>query len=237
MRSVPGGRGVVIGTKEDFSDAVYPPHPTVANRLLGVLCPFASRSGDVNLFREVFFMKNQNNLNKLKLVAVLAMLAALSIISGKFLGINVGEFMRFSLENMPIILAGMAFGPMAGLTVGILSDLVGCVMMGWTPIPWVTVGAGAIGALAGGVSLLMRKSRLPSVLITAVSVFVAHFVGSVLIKTIGLSAFYALPYVTLMLWRMLNYAVVGVIDGAIVHLLLKNKGIIMHINEIGGKRE
>ena len=181
--------------------------------------------------------KRRKSLNNLKLVAVFAMLSAISIISGKYLGINAGQFMRFSLENMPIILAGMAFGPLWGAIVGVVADLVGCVMMGWMPIPWVTVGAGVIGALSGGVYLLMKKTRLPSSIITAVSVFAAHFVGSVLIKTIGLSGFYAMPYLPLMLWRVLNYAIVGAIDGALVHILLNNKGIKMQIKDIGGKAE
>lgn len=178
-------------------------------------------------------MKKQNN--KLKMIVALAMLSAISIICGKYLGINAGEFMRFSLENMPIILAGMAFGPLAGGAVGLLSDLVGCVMVGWVPIPWVSVGACLIGVLSGAVSLMLKKTTLPSPIITLITIFSAHFVGSVLIKTIGLAAIYSMPYPMLMLWRILNYAIVGTIDGIIVHILLNNKGIKQQIKEIGGK--
>lgn len=180
-------------------------------------------------------MKKQ--LNNLKLVATLAMLAAISIVAGKYLGINVGEFMRFSLENMPIILAGMAFGPVAGVAVGVVADLVGCLMVGWTPIPWVTVGAALIGGLSGGISLLLKKTSLPSPAVSAIVVFGSHLLGSVLIKTIGLADFQGVPYLALLGWRGLNYLVVGIIDGVIVHLLLNNKGIKMEINKIRGKEE
>ena len=54
-------------------------------------------------------------------------------------------------------------------------------------------------------------------------------------KTIGLAAIYSMPYPLLMLWRLLNYAIVGTIDGIIVHVLLSNKGIKQQIKEIGGK--
>ena len=177
----------------------------------------------------------EKRLKNIKFVAVLASLAAISIISGKYLGINVGDFMRFSLENMPIIFAGIAFGPVAGAVVGIVADLVGCVMVGWVPIPWVTVGAAAIGAVSGGVSLLLAKTPLPSWLKNVIILSSAHFVGSVLIKTIGLADFYHIPYTILMLWRILNYLIVGIIDGVIIHILMKNKGIRLQIKEIGGK--
>ncbi len=177
----------------------------------------------------------EKRLKNIKFIAALAMLSAISIIAGKYLGINSGDFMRFSLENMPIIFAGMAFGPIAGAIVGVVADLIGCVLMGWMPIPWVTVGAALIGAISGAISLLMKKTALPSLFVTAVSVFCAHLIGSVLIKTIGLSAFYDMPYRVLLPWRALNYLVVGALDGAIVHILMKNKGIRMQIKEIGGK--
>lgn len=177
----------------------------------------------------------EKRLKNLKLVATLAMLSAISIICGKYLAINGGNFMRFSLENMPIIFAGMAFGPIAGAVVGVVADLIGCVLMGWVPIPWVTVGAAFIGIIAGVANPLMKKYKVPAWLITTIVVFCAHLIGSVLIKTIGLSSFYNMQYSPLLLWRLLNYLVVGIIDGFVVHFLLKNKAIKMQLKKIGGK--
>ena len=53
MRLVPSGRGVVTWTKEDFSDAVYLSHPTVA--ILGYLRPFALSLRGTGCAEEVFF--------------------------------------------------------------------------------------------------------------------------------------------------------------------------------------
>ena len=47
--------------------------------------------------------KNQKQNISLKMTAALAMLVAISIILGKYLAISVGEVLRFSLENLPII--------------------------------------------------------------------------------------------------------------------------------------
>ncbi len=172
----------------------------------------------------------------LKITVILAMLSALSIICGKYLAIRGGDIMRFSLENMPIIFAGMAFGPIAGGLVGAVSDLVGCVMVGYTINPIVTLGAAAIGIVAGTIPLLLKKRELDTRLVNAITVAFAHILGSVIIKTLGLAAYYDMPFTVLLLWRVLNYAIVGAVDGIVVHILLNNKGIKMQLNALGGEK-
>ena len=58
-------------------------------------------------------MKNQASKkhlgSNLRLLAVSAFLAALSIVCGKYLALPVGNVLRFSFENLPILLAGMMF--------------------------------------------------------------------------------------------------------------------------------
>ncbi len=60
-------------------------------------------------------MKNKTSKKRLsgnlQLLAVSAFLAALSIICGKYLALSLGNVLRFSFENLPIVLAGVAFGP------------------------------------------------------------------------------------------------------------------------------
>ena len=169
-----------------------------------------------------------------KLMAILAILTATSIVAGKYLGIDAGEYMRFSLENMPIIFAGLAFGPIPGAIVGISADLIGCAIKGWAPIPWVTVGAAMIGLVSGLMPILLKKAKLPLPLLVAVTVASTHIIGSLLIKSIGLSAFYGTPYHTILLWRVTNYIVVGLADGATLYTLLKNKEIKKRISAIKG---
>ena len=179
--------------------------------------------------------KNQNY--SLKVTVILAMLVAISIVSGKYLAIRGGDIMRFSLENMPIIFAGMAFGPVAGGAVGLVADLVGCIMVGYTINPIVALGAATIGIISGIASRLLKKTKLDSRFITVITVAAAHIVGSIIIKTFGLASYYDIPFPVLLLWRILNYLIVGTLDGVILHILLNNKGIRMHIKEIGGKEE
>lgn len=165
------------------------------------------------------------SLKSTKVLVSLAVLVAISIVLGKYLAIGIGEVLRFSMENLPVLFAGIAFGPVAGALVGAVADLIGCLMVGFTINPVVTVGAAVIGAVGGLVPLILSKRIKGERLIIAITVSLAHLIGSVLIKTFGLSAYYDMPFIILMLWRLLNYTVVGGIEGVLLYTLFNSKGI------------
>ena len=179
--------------------------------------------------------KNTNHRKKvifgsLKVMVAAALLAAMSIVCGKYLKIPVGDIMRFSFENLPILLAGMAFGSAVGVITGVLADLVGCLMVGYAINPIVTLGAAAIGLLGGLVYKLCVK--LPLIIRTLVTVVSAHLVGSVVIKTFGLAKFYSIPFFELMLWRTLNYVIVAALEFVIIYFVMKNKAVNSAIDSL-----
>ena len=156
-----------------------------------------------------------------------AILAAMSIILGKFLQIPnpFQDFIRLSFENLPIILGGIALGPVAGAMIGVVADLIGCVAYGYTVNPIITLGAAAIGAIAGIVSnYIVKKPLSLKVILSAVP---AHLIGSVLIKSFGLASWYLAKYelgmMEFILWRLLNYALVATAECVILYILLKNR--------------
>ncbi len=159
----------------------------------------------------------------LKILTVSAMLSALSIVFGKFLAFNVGEVLRFSFENLPIIFAAYALGPIAGMAVGAVADLVGCVLVGYAINPLVTLGAVLIGGVSGICFTLLKRLRAPLWAQASFGVTLGHLVGSVVVKTVGLSAFYAMALGVLILSRLLNYSIIGIAEGLILFLLFKNK--------------
>ena len=75
-----------------------------------------------------------------------ALLAALSIVLGKYLSISTPLF-RLSFENLPILMAGIFLGPLAGGIVGGVADLLGCVLVGYTINPIITLGGILVGVL------------------------------------------------------------------------------------------
>jgi ECF transporter S component (folate family) len=156
-------------------------------------------------------------------LACSALFVALSIVCGKYLAIPFGNILRFSFENLPIILSGVLFGPIAAAVVGALADILGCILVGYSINPLVTAGAISIGVISGAVYRIMKKA--PSALKLALSVAAAHVVGSVVIKTFGLAAWYDIPTLELMLWRLLNYVIVGTLEFIILYAVLKVKAI------------
>ena len=163
------------------------------------------------------------NARHLRVMIAAALLTALSIVCGKYLAIRGGDILRFSFENLPILLAGIAFGPAVGALTGAVADLVGCLLVGYAINPIVTVGAISIGLFGGLFFRWFRK--MPLLVRTLLTVLIAHLIGSIGIKTLGLSVFYSIPLWELFLWRALNYLLVGGVEAALLWTLLKNKGV------------
>ncbi len=173
-----------------------------------------------------------------------AFLAALSIVFGKYLAFPQGNdaILRFSFENLPIIMAGMVFGPAVGVAVGVAADLIGCLLVGYSINPLIMLGAAAIGLVSGLSYYVCGKiNGCPYALKIMLSVFLAHTVGSVLIKSFALarfptSVYYGMPIPVLLLWRLLNYAIIGTLEGFLLWYLLKNKLLTAQINSILRKK-
>lgn len=149
-----------------------------------------------------------------------ALLAALSILLGKFLQIPTGlPYLRVSFENLPLLLCGYAYGPLCGALTAACADLVGCMLYGYTPIPLITAGGVCIGVLSGlfGLRGAVHPPRL------WLSVSAAHLCGSVLLKTVALASVYAMPFPLLLLIRAGLYLCTGGIEFLILYLLLKRK--------------
>ena len=165
-----------------------------------------------------------------KIPVTLSALAAIGIILGKFLAFNVTDFMRFSLENITILFSGIVFGPALGAAVGIVQDLVGCLAVGYAINPLITLGCACVGAISGALFRLSKKA--PFGVRIAASTLLAHLFGSVLVKSLGLSLVYDLPFGITVAWRLLNYAIVGAVEVILLCFLLKSKQLLTQINKI-----
>lgn len=156
---------------------------------------------------------------KTRTLVISALLAALSILCGKYFAFNTG-FLRVSFENLPLILAGILFGPLTGAAVGAVADMVGCVMVGYSINPIITVGAASIGFVAGMAWKLNERHTPTLRLLLAVGL--AHLTGSLVIKSIGLYVFYHFA-VSILLLRIPNYILVGGLEFLVLRLLLSNQ--------------
>ncbi len=161
-------------------------------------------------------------LGNLRILCAAALLIALSVVLGKYLAVSTPLF-RFSLENLPIIMAGLFFGPVIGGLVGIIADLIGCVVMSYTLNPLITAGAALMGILPGLIARISTRGDRPlRPLAVCLSVAAAHVLGSMTVKTVGLAIFAHAPVRTL-LWRIPLYIVIGGVECALLLLLTRNK--------------
>ena len=71
-------------------------------------------------------MKNESRISVRTLTAM-ALLIAMSIVFSRVLSISTG-FVRFNLGSLPVLLAGILFGPWAGFVVGMVADIIGGVL-------------------------------------------------------------------------------------------------------------
>ena len=164
-----------------------------------------------------------------RVMVICAMLIAISII-GKSFRIPQGEaVIRVSFENLPIIMSGIFFGPFIGATVGLCADLIGCIVTSQAPIPFITVGVMAVGFVSGFVYQNLPKAKLlPRV---AFSTGLAHLIGNVIIKTAVL--YHAFPAMRpTLIFRPITYAIITVIEGALIYLLLSNKAFAEQVRKL-----
>ena len=169
-------------------------------------------------------------LRSVKTLVICALFTALSIIFGKFLNIPVGETIRFSFENTPLFLSGILFGPIISGMVAFVSDILGSILRGYAINPVITLGA--VFTSVTGAFLFKLFKNLPVFLRLFLSVSIAHILGSVIIKTIGLSLYTGTSFMVLLPMRAINYSIMIIIDTLVLFFLLKNRSFkkILELN-------
>ncbi len=154
---------------------------------------------------------------------ILCFAALLCAMSGIFKLISTSsDTLRISFENFPIIFGGISFGPVIGGVIGIVSDLLGCLMRGYAINPLLTICSALVGVFAGLMVMLFKKVKSVSVFVTS---FVCHMICNVLIKTPILVSMFGTPYGALIVTRIYTYIPTALVEGLIIAILYKNKAV------------
>ncbi len=157
-----------------------------------------------------------------RILCAAGLLAAIAIVLNR-LSIPITFTLRFGFGNLPILMAGIFFGPVIGGAVGVVSDLMGCVLRGDPINPIITLGAALVGVASGLlVRLATRRGRPLKPLTICLSVMLGHITGSLVVKSIGMAIYYGTPLPSL-LWRIPLYIVTGAVEAVILVLLFRNK--------------
>lgn len=155
-----------------------------------------------------------------KMLVTLGLLTAVSIVLTRFCVIYLTETLRISFGNIPIIMAGIIFGPVAGALTGLAADLVGAVFLsglGWYPP--LTLTAIVMGIIPGLMRrLVVNKLSFPrTVSITVLS----NLIGTIIWSTLCLHWMYSSPFLALLPVRLPFYICIAVMEAIIIFVLFK----------------
>jgi len=141
-------------------------------------------------------------------LAVCAMLTALGVLLGGMLKIPAVLFGSYSLKIgfgvLPVILAGVLYGPAYGGIVGGLTDFLQAQLFpAGAYMPWFTIIGILFGLIPGLFFMKRQKPTFPRLLL---AIAVGQIIGSVICNSFLLMALYGLP-VEVMIPRLINQAV------------------------------
>ena len=120
---------------------------------------------------------------------------------------------------MPILLAGLWFGPLAGALVGTLADFLGTLLFptAGAYFPPLTVAFLLIGLTAGLLSRVVKVKQ--PLLRIALIVIPSELIGSYLFKSFALSFLVGAPFSVLLASRALPVGIVMIVNTMLVALL------------------
>ena len=171
-------------------------------------------------------MQKRNRIST-KTLAYCAMLTALSVVFARLIGLMPSESVRFSLEAVPIFLAGMLFGPLMGGCVGFAADFVGCLFSPFGYNPIFCIPPILYGVFAGLMRPLLRKRV--SLWRLAIAFLLPVVLGSLLYQSAALAYMYYKDgpffqgFVYYLSTRALQFAVTTAVDVVAIYLIFKAK--------------
>lgn len=162
-----------------------------------------------------------------KNLAYCALLAALSVVLARLIIPMPNVTTRFSIEAVPIFLAGMLFGPMAGGLVGFSADLVGCLFSGYGYNPLFCLPPILYGVFGGVFRRYLSENA--SLLRLSTAFLPPVVIGSILWQSAALSFVYnskgsfQASLIYFLSTRTVQFAVTLVLDVLIIYLLMRTK--------------
>ena len=162
-----------------------------------------------------------------KAMTYCALLAALSVVLSRLFGMMPDETSRFSIESVPIFLAGLLFGPIPGALVGFTADFVGCLFgpFGYNPI--FCIPPILYGLFAGVFQAWLRKGvSIPRL---AVSFAFPVVFGSILYQSATLAFVYnskgnfQASFLYFLATRSVQFVVTMILDVIIIYVLFRSK--------------
>ena len=170
---------------------------------------------------------NPKQAMSVRVLAGCALLTALSVVLSRLMSLIPNELTRFSIEAVPLFIAGLLFGPIPGAMAGFAADFIGCLFSPYGYNPIFCVPPILYGLCAGlfRPMLARRGLTLPRI---ALAFLPAITLGSILWQSFALAFVYGGDaktafFLTKLASRSIQLGVTFVIDVAVVWLLYRSK--------------
>lgn len=167
--------------------------------------------GGNSMSKNASSIKKKISLNKL---VILAMLVAIEIILSRFLSIAQWN-MKFSFAFIPVVIAGILYGPIAGGLVGGISDFIGAILFPIGPyFPGFTFTAILIGVVYS--LFLYKKQTIVRIISSAV---IVNVVLSLLVNSAWIALTSGSNYFAMIISRGVQCAIMTVASVAVISLI------------------
>ena len=166
-------------------------------------------------------------------IAMYGMLTAVSVVLSRFCVIYLTESIRIEFGNLPILLAGILGGPLAGAVVGGMADVVGgCFLSSSVYFPPLTLTPMLVGFFAGllGRTLLQRPTVWKALLLTGLT----NTAGKFLWTTLCLYLLYGTPLPALLAARAPLCILMAILEGLVIYKLIKGRYFERYIQRRDG---
>ena len=150
-------------------------------------------------------------------LTVLGVLIALEIVIAQFVTFRPSQSIKLSLDFLPIVIAGILFGPVPAMIVSILADILGAFVFPVGPyFPGLTVTAALTGLLYG--ALLHESQSMPRI---AVAVGMQQWILSLLLNSFWLSVLYEWPYLPTLIGRVAQCGIMTAVQLVFIPIIAK----------------
>lgn len=160
-----------------------------------------------------------------RMLVSMAMLTALSVVLARFIIPMPNVTTRYSIEQVPIVIAGILFGPFAGAIVGFVADLVGCLFSGYGWNPLFSVPPLLYGLVPGLFVFWIKREEKPNLLKLLVIMLIPAAIGSVLWQSFWFAKIYGVAsgkgFTVYLATRLPQFAVQAPAEAVIIWLLFR----------------
>ena len=159
-------------------------------------------------------------------LTALGLLLALEIVLSRFLSVAAWN-MKIGFSFVPVVVAAVVFGPVSAAVVAGLGDLLGALLFPIGPyFPGFTLTAILTGLTFG--LFLYRRRSVPRAL---GAVLVAQPVLSLLLNSLWISVLYGSPFSPLLVSRIPQTIIHGVLELALIWALSRNEKFILMLKD------